>query len=109
MDAFPEKELTGSYRADPMCRPALREEEIHMAEEMLYTVEEVAEILKTNINYVYSLRKAGLLRFLKIGRLKCRKSTLEAFLAEYEGKDLTDPYDVRELGEDTETQPGVSA
>lgn len=109
MDAFPEKEQAGSHRADPMYRPALRKEKIHMAEEMLYTVEEVAEILKTNVNYVYSLRKAGLLRFLKIGRLKCRRSTLEAFLAEYEGKDLTDPYDVKELAEEKEVQAGVSA
>ena len=51
-----------------------------MADEMLYTVGEVAKILKTNVNYVYELRKAGLLRFMKLGTLKCRRSTLEAFL-----------------------------
>ncbi len=33
-----------------------------MSEEMLYTVNEVAKILKTNVNYVYELRKAGVLR-----------------------------------------------
>ena len=65
--------------------------------EMLYTVKEVADILKTNENYVYELHKSGLLRFLKIGRLKCRKSTLEEFLAKYDGKDLTDPYNVKEV------------
>ena len=54
-------------------------------EEMLYTVPEVASILKTNIDYVYKLQKAGLVRFMKIGRLKCRKSTLEAFLEKYDG------------------------
>lgn len=78
-------------------------------EEMLYTVDEVAGILKTNVNYVYSLQRSGLLRFLKIGRLKCRKSTLEAFLEEYEGKDLTNPYDVKELEAGTEIQAGASA
>ena len=64
---------------------------------MLYTVNEVAKILKTNVNYVYELRKAGLLRFMKLGSLKCRKSTLEAFLEKNDGKDLTDPYDIKDF------------
>lgn len=66
-------------------------------EEMLYTVPEVAEILKTNVDYVYKLQKAGLLRFLKIGRLKCRKSTLEDFLLKYDGCDISDPFNVKEV------------
>lgn len=68
-----------------------------MAEEMLYTVNEVAKILKTNVNYVYELRKAGLLRFMKLGSLKCRKSTLEKFLEKNDGKDLTNPYDIKDF------------
>ena len=68
-------------------------------EEMLYTVPEVAAILKTNVDYIYKLRKAGLIRFVKIGRLKCRKSTLEEFLEKYEGYDLSDPFNVQELAE----------
>lgn len=36
-------------------------------EEMLYTVKEVAEILKTNTSYVYALKRAGKLKFMKIG------------------------------------------
>ena len=73
-----------------------------MMEDMLYTVPEVAEILKTNVDYVYKLQKSGLLKFLKLGRWKCRKSTLEAFIANYEGYDITDPFNVKELegGED---------
>lgn len=67
--------------------------------ELLYTVQEVAEILKTNVSYVYKLQQAGLLRFMKIGRLKCRKSTLEEFLAKYDGCDITDPTDIKELKE----------
>ena len=66
-------------------------------EEMLYTVKEVAKILKTNENYVYKLHKSGLLKFLKIGNLKCRKSTLEAFLEKYDGKDITDPNNIKDL------------
>lgn len=68
-----------------------------MADEMLYTVGEVAKILKTNVNYVYELRKAGLLRFMKLGTLKCRRSTLEAFLEKNDGKDLTNPYDIKDF------------
>lgn len=65
--------------------------------EMLYTAPEVAKILKTNVDYVHKLRKSGLLPFLKLGQYKCRKEALEKFLAENEGKDLTDPENVREL------------
>lgn len=68
-----------------------------MTEEMLYTVNEVAKILKTNVNYVYDLRKAGLLRFMKLGSLKCRRSTLETFLEKNDGKDLTNPYDIKDF------------
>lgn len=64
---------------------------------MLYTVKEVAAILKTNVDYVHKLRKAGLLPFLKIGQYKVRKQALETFLQTYEGKDLTNPFDVKEL------------
>lgn len=65
--------------------------------DMLYTVKEAAEILKTNVDYVHKLRKAGLLPFLKLGSYKVRKEALEEFLAKYEGKDLTDPFSVKEL------------
>lgn len=64
---------------------------------VLYTVKEVAELLKTNIDYVHKLRKAGLLPFIKLGQYKVRKHSLELFLEKYEGKDLTDPFNVKEL------------
>ena len=72
-------------------------EVIQTTPDVLYTVKEVAELLKTNIDYVHKLRKAGLLPFLKIGQYKVRKQSLELFLERYEGKDLTDPFDVKEL------------
>ena len=62
--------------------------------ELLYTVKEVATLLKTNVDYVHKLRKSGLLPFLKIGAFKCRRCSLETFLAEFEGKDISDPYNV---------------
>lgn len=66
-------------------------------EDMLYTVPEVAKILKSNVDYVHKLRKAGVLPFLKLGQYKCRKVALENFLATYEGKDVTDPTNITEL------------
>lgn len=66
-------------------------------EDMLYTVSEIAKILKCNVNYVHKLRKEGLLPFLKLGQYKCRRVALENFLAAYEGKDVTDPSDIKDL------------
>lgn len=66
-------------------------------EDRLYTVQEVAQILKTNTDFVYKLQRTGLLRFLKIGRYKCRAETLNAFLAKYDGMDLTDPENIKPL------------
>lgn len=68
-------------------------------EEMLYTVPEVAKILKTSVDYVYKLQKSGLLKFMQIGRLKCRKSTLEQFLEKYDGWDISDPFNIKTVGE----------
>ena len=65
--------------------------------ELLYTVPEVAELLKTNVDYVYKLQKAGLLKFMKLGRLKCRRTTLEDFLDKYDGMDLSDPFNIQQI------------
>jgi len=69
-------------------------------EDLLYTVPEVAKILKTNVDYVYKLQRAGLIKFMKIGRLKCRKSTLEAFLEKFDGFDISDPFNIKEVEAD---------
>jgi excisionase family DNA binding protein len=60
-------------------------------------VPEVAAILKTNVDYVYKLQRAGLIRFMKIGRYKCRKSTLEQFLERFDGCDISDPFNVQKI------------
>ena len=65
--------------------------------EILYTVKEVSELLKTNVDYVHKLRKAGVLPFLKIGSYKVRKSALENFLERYEGFDISNPFEVKQL------------
>jgi excisionase family DNA binding protein len=66
-------------------------------EDMLLTVPEVAAVLKTNVDYVYKLQRTGLIKFMKIGRLKCRRSTLEAFLEKYDGFDVSNPEQIKEL------------
>ena len=70
-------------------------------EDALYTVKEVAAILKTNTDYVYKLQSTGLLKFMKLGRLKCRKKSLEEFLEKYDGCDVTDPTHIIPLEEGT--------
>lgn len=68
-------------------------------QDVIYTVPEVAKILKTNVDYVHKLRKAGLLKFLKLGQYKVRKEDLDDFLANNVGKDLTDPFNIKPLGD----------
>lgn len=66
-------------------------------EDVLYTVSETAKLLKTNTNYVYELIKRGLLKALKLGSYKIRRTELLRFLKDNEGKDLTDLTNIKEL------------
>ena len=60
----------------------------------IYTVSEVAKIMKTNKNYVYQLIKAGVLPATQIGSIKIRHDTLAKFLAKAEGYNYNDPYNI---------------
>ncbi len=66
-------------------------------EDVLYTVNETAKLLKTNTNYVYELIRKGFLPALKLGSYKIRKVTLLRFLKANEGKDLTNLDDIKDL------------
>ena len=66
-------------------------------EDILYTVAEVAKLIKSNTNYVYELIKKGFLPALKLGSYKVRRAALLEFLEKYEGYDLTNPYEVKKL------------
>lgn len=77
-------------------------------EPMLYTVKEVAQLLKCNPARVYGLKDAGLLPFLKLGQLKCRREALEEFLRKYEGCDLSDPRNIVPLGAGEEKEGAIS-
>lgn len=65
--------------------------------DVLYTVSEVAELIKCNTNYVYQLIKADLLPGLKLGSMKVTRLSLLEFLKKYEGYDLTNPFDVKPI------------
>lgn len=64
-------------------------------EQLLYTVPEVAKILKTNQRMVYKLINSGQLPSLKIGRIKVRVEALKKFLEKNEGYDITDPENIK--------------
>ena len=66
-------------------------------EDILYTVKEVSTLLKVNVDTVHKLRKSGVLPFLKLGQYKVRKQALNDFLERYEGMDLTNPYEIKEI------------
>ena len=63
----------------------------------LYTMAETAKLLHVCRGDVYKLHNAGLLRCLKLGSLKVRAEEIERFLKESEGKDLSDPYNVKDI------------
>lgn len=48
--------------------------------EHIYTVGEVAEILRTNRNFVYNEIKRGRITTVKIGTIKVRERDLEKYL-----------------------------
>lgn len=57
---------------------------------LLYSVKETSEVLGVSKHCVYDLINKGLLPALKLGSLKIRRETLENFVKDNEGKDLSD-------------------
>ena len=68
-----------------------------MNDKLVYTVHEVSNILHSSPNYIYELIKKGYLPVIKLGSLKVLKSSLEKFLIQNEGKDLSDLNNVRKI------------
>lgn len=66
-------------------------------EDMVYTVEEVATIMRASKQYVYTLINANQIRVLKIPHTRIRKSELERFFRDNEGKDLTNPNEPKDI------------
>lgn len=68
-----------------------------MNDSLIYTVKEVATILHSSPNYIYTLIEKGYLPAIKLGSIKILKSSLENFLIINEGNDLSDLNNVTKL------------
>lgn len=77
-----------------------------MEDRLIYTVQEVASILHSSPNYIYELIRKGYLPAIKLGSLKVLKSTLERFLIQNEGKDLSDLNNIRKVVIQVEVENG---
>lgn len=77
-----------------------------MNDRLIYTVQEVASILHSSPNYIYELIRKGYLPAIKLGSLKVLKSTLERFLVQNEGKDLSDLNDIKKIVIQVEVENG---
>lgn len=82
-----------------------------MSERMIYTVKEVAKMLHSSPNYIYLLIEKGYLPAIKLGSMKILKSTVERFLIENEGYDLSDVNNIKKINaipDDGESNNGTS-
>ena len=57
----------------------------------------VAAILHSSPNYVYTLIRKGYLPVVRLGSIKILKQSLEKFLIENQGKDLSNLEDIKPL------------
>lgn len=70
---------------------------LKMNDKLIYTVQEVATILHSSPNYIYELINKGYLPAIKLGSIKVLKTSLEKFLIQNEGKDLSDLNNITSL------------
>lgn len=68
-----------------------------MNDKLVYTVQEVAKILHSSPNYIYQLIYKGYLPAIKLRSMKVLKSSLERFLIQNEGKDLSNLSDIKKI------------
>lgn len=68
-----------------------------MNDTVVYTVKEVAKLLHSSPNYIYDLINKGYLPAIKLGSVKILKTSLEKFLIQNEGKDLSDINNIKSL------------
>ena len=66
-----------------------------MNDKLIYTVQETAKILHSSPNYIYLLIEKGYLPAIKLGSIKILKSTLENFLIDNEGKEISDVNNIK--------------
>jgi len=75
-----------------------------MNERLIYTVQEVATILHSSPNYIYDLINKGYLPAIKLGSIKVIKPSLEKFLIQNEGNDLSDINNIKRLVTESEVK-----
>ena len=68
-----------------------------MDNKLIYTAKEAAKIIHCSPNYIYELIEEGYLPAIKLGSIKILRTTLEQFLIENEGCDLSDINSVRKV------------
>lgn len=68
--------------------------------EILYTVNETAKLLKCNPNMVNSLINSGKLKCLILGRRKIPRYELLRFINDNLGTDITDPFNPKPIETD---------
>lgn len=66
-------------------------------EDYVYTIPEVAKLLKTDKGTVYELTRKGILKAMKLGCKKVSRFEIERFLREYAGKNLEDLDNITDL------------
>lgn len=64
------------------------EEKVDKTENLLYTISEVAKLLKVNRNFVYALINTGHIKSIKLGCRKVTRKSLLEFLEKYDGFDF---------------------
>lgn len=79
-----------------------------MSEQLIYTVQEVAKMLHSSPNYIYSLIDKGFLPAIKLGSIKILKSTLEKFLIENEDNDLSDINNIKKINTNISDKDSIS-
>ena len=64
---------------------------------VVYTIQELADVLKTSRASITKLIHAGVLHGLKLGSMKVPAKEVDRFLSEYTGKDVTDPENIVDI------------
>lgn len=67
----------------------MKNKEAPHSEDVLYTISEVAALLKVNKNMVYELINNGYLRSIKFGCRKVTRKAILEFLDQYDGQEIS--------------------
>lgn len=66
----------------------MNKNDVPLCENVLYTIAEVASLLKVNKNMVYDLINGGYLKSIKFGCRKVTRKAILEFLDQYDGQEI---------------------